>query len=141
MYVEIGPVGAGDVQEWARMARRVSCELRANPADLEGLATPDLLQAWETMVDRWSHHAALGEESFRWSGDLDVEQAEYMLHGIDRALHSPNVHAQITKAELRRHMPFTLHVVQQFVDALDSEGYCQRHLCDQVRASLTSLDH
>ncbi len=142
MHLELGPVGAGDVQQWARLSRRVACELRSNPADLEGVATSDLIDAWAVMIDRWGHDAALGDETFRWSADLDVELGEYLLYGLDRAIHSPQVHAQLTRAEERAHTPFTLHVVQQLVDALSAEGRCQQHLCDQIRASLgAALDH
>lgn len=142
MLLELGPVDAGHVQQWARFARRLLCELRVDPADLSGVATTDFLDQCSRCVDRWEHEAALGDTDFRWSETIEPELAEYLLHGIDRCLHSPQLVERVTSAERRTHVPFTMHVVQALVDGLSAEGRCSEHLCDQVRASLGSaLDH
>lgn len=94
------------------------------------------------MIDQWEHDASIGDSDFRWSGDIEVEMAEYLLHGLDRCICSEKIHARLTLAELATHAPFTLHVVQALVDGLSAEGRCQEHLCDQVRISLgAALDH
>ncbi len=142
MHLELGPVPAGDVQQWARFARRILCELRSDPGDLTGVATEDFLRVWGAMIDRWEHHAALGSEVFRWTGDLDVELAEYLLHGADRCLQSKDLNSSISRELGTKHGPFTMQIVQALVDGLSAEGRCQEHLCDQVRASLGDrLDH
>ncbi len=141
MHLELGPVGAGDVQQWARFARRVVSELRVAPADLAGVATDDLLRSWSDMIDRWEHDAAIGDEVFRWSADVDVELAEYLLHGLDRTINSDGLRARLDRGD-HQHWPFTLHVAQALIDGLGAEGRCQEHLCDQVRVTLGSrLDH
>ena len=142
MILELGPVDAGDVQQWARYVRRVVSELRLDPSDLAGVATPEFLEACSRGIDRWDHHAALGGPEFRWSSEIDPEVAEYFLHGLDRCLHSPALEGRITEEERQAHRPFTMHVVQALVDGLSAEGRCSQHLCDQVRASLgEALDH
>lgn len=142
MLLELGPVEAGSVQQWARFVRRVLCELRVDPADLSGVATPDFLDVCSTWVDRWEHDAALGAEEFRWSHSVEPEFAEYLLHGVHRFLQSPVLETLVTDDERRQYEPFTLHIVQSLVDGLSAEGRCSEHLCDQVRASLgAALDH
>lgn len=142
MLLELGPVAAGDVQQWARFVRRMVCELRVDPADLAGVATSDFLDQCTQMIDVWERDAALGESEFRWSQKIEIERAEYLLHGLDRCLHSNGLAERATSEELAAHQPFMMHVVQSLVDALSAEGSCQKHLCDQVRASLgASLDH
>lgn len=142
MLLELGPVPAEDVQKWARFVRRMICELRVDPADLDGVATPDFLDACTKMIDAWDHDAAFGASDFRWSQPIESETAEYFLHGLDRCLHSAALTGRATQDELTAHRPFIMHVVQSLVDGLTAEGACHEQLCDQVRASLgASLDH
>lgn len=142
MLLELGPVGAGDVQQWARFVRRMICELRVDPADLDGVATPDFLDQCTKMIDVWERDAALGGPEFRWSDTIECETAEYLLHGLDRCLRSTGLAERATQTELTTHHPFMMHVVQSLVDGLTAEGSCHEQLCDQVRISLgASLDH
>lgn len=142
MHLELGPVAAGDVQQWARFARRIVCEMRVDPDDLEGVATTDFLDQCTQLIDVWERDAALGSADFRWSAPIECENAEYLLHGIDRCLRSNRLVSLATVDELGSHEPFMMHIVQSLVDALSAEGRCSEHLCDQVRASLGSaLDH
>ncbi len=142
MLLELGPVAAGDVQQWARFVRRMICELRVDPADLDGVATKDFLDQCTDMVDTWERDAALGETEFRWSASMESETAMYLLHGLDRCLHSSGLADRATAEERTAVHPFMMHVVQSFVDGLTAEGSCETHLCDQVRGSLgASLDH
>jgi hypothetical protein len=142
MLLELGPVPAGDVQQWARFARRMVCELRVDPADLAGVATPDFLDRWDVLIDRWESDAAVSNHEFRWSESFDPELAEYLLHGIERCLRSPILTERATAIERVANGPFMMHVVQSFVDGLSAEGCCSEQLCDHVRASLgAALDH
>jgi len=142
MLLELGPVEAAHVRQWARFTRRILCELRVDPGDLGGVATPDFLDRCTAWVDQWERNASTGDHDFRWSEWIEPEQAEYVLHGIDRCLHSDRLGERMTTAERADYVPFTMHVVQALVDGLSTEGRCSEHLCDQVRASLgASLDH
>jgi hypothetical protein len=142
MLLELGPVATSDVQQWARFARRTVCELRVDPADLTGIATPDFLDQCSQFIDRLERDAERAGRQFRWSETVDAELAEYLLHGVDRCLRSPRVSQLTTAVELVAHKPFMMHIVQSLVDGLSAEGRCSQHLCDQVRASLgQALDH
>jgi len=118
------------------------CELRVDPADLDGVATTDFLDACTTLIDSWDRDAALTGPEFRWSQTIESEEAEYLLHGLDRCLHSAGLAGRATPEELATHHPFMMHVVQALVDGLTAEGSGHEQLCDQVRVSLGgSLDH
>lgn len=142
MLLELGPVDAGEVQQWVRFARRMVCELRVDPADLDGVATPDFLDECTRLISSWEQTIVLDGAQFRWSEPLDCEFAEYLLHGLVRCLRSPGLAQRATSDELAANEPFVMHVVQALVDGLAAEGSGPEHLCDQVRASLgTLLDH
>jgi hypothetical protein len=82
-----------------------------------------------------------GKETFRWSRPLDIEVAEFLLHGLERSLTSRRLMARITPEESAAQRPFTLHVIRAFVDGLVGEGQTHEHYADQVRASFrNSLD-
>lgn len=139
MVVELGPVPAIDVMRWTRFARRVIVELRVAPADLEGVANEDLLVRWSDLIDQWAAVASSDQSpdgTFRWSVEVEVEVGEYLLHGLDRCFHSPAVQARITEAEAETQRPFTTHVIEAFVDALDGEGVGHEQYAEVVRASL-----
>jgi len=144
MLVELGPVPAVEVERWSRFARRVIVELRVAPGDLEGLANEDLLVRWSDLVDQWAAVASADRspnETFRWSVELEVEMGEYLLHGLERCFHSSAVQARITRAEAETQRPFTMHVIEAFVDALAGEGVGHEQYAEVIRASLGgSLD-
>lgn len=142
MLLELGPVEAEDVQQWARFARRMVCELRVDPADLAGVATPDFLDECTLLISELEGAVAVAGEDVRWSRQIECDQAEYLLHGIVRCLRSPGLAQRATHDEHLAHEPFIMHVVQALVDGLAAEGSGPEHLCDQVRAALgASLDH
>lgn len=164
MRLELGPVPAGDVATWCRLARRLSCELRVHPGELEGIATQDLLDGWSQLIEAWdaAANSCLAKQdggsakqnstedpsqdtppcNFRWSENVDTELAEYLLHGLDRIIQSSAIKDQLTKSEIHAHGSFTLAIVQAFVDGLSGEGRCHQHFVDQVRADFGArLDH
>ncbi len=151
MQLELGPFAVEDVISWTRFARRLICEMKVDPADLTGVASPDLLSAWSEMIDRLEEHASQPvsktmalrtADMFRWTGFIDVELAEYLLHGLHRCVHSESLRARITPDERTKYAPFTLHLVQSFIDGLTAEGLCHLQLVDQVRTTLGQLlDH
>lgn len=141
VLIELGPFSSSEVHQWSRFARRIVCEFGVDPAELAGIATPDLLTEWRLLIDAWDHQAN-GTELFRWSGELDVEMSEFLLHGLERIVCSEALLQRATLAELDRHGAFTIHVVQSFVDALAAQGHCHRHYVDQIRGSIGELlDH
>lgn len=142
MKLELGPVFASDVRAWTKFARRLICEMRLDQAEFSGVASPDLMSAWSDMIDTLDHHPATADKMFRWSGEVDVEVGEYLLHGLLRCLDSKRLRTRMTSHEQTTHLPVTKHIVQSFVDGLTAEGSCHLELVDQVRAAFGGLlDH
>lgn len=135
MYLELGPVPVDDLKRWSRFARRVVVELRAQP-DLLPAMNDDLLDRWGRLADEWCAAAssACGPE-VRWSAPMDDEQAEYLLHGLERCFHSPEVTALMAPDEVRGQRQFTLRIIQAFVDGLVAERCADDHYVEQLRAS------
>lgn len=142
MLLELGPIAADDVQQWARFARRMICEFRVDPCDLSAVATPDFLAEWQSLVDAWDDHARRSDGTFRWSSHVDAELAEYLVHGLERCVRSDRVQVLATATERAEYSTFTFHVIQGFVDGLSQQGDGHGQLVDQIRASIGErLDH
>jgi hypothetical protein len=135
VLLELGPVPADIVRNWTRFARRMMCELRHDPAELASLAVADLLGPWDRLIDDWER-TAQSPEAFRWSGELDDEQAEYLLFGYERFLSSPTLLERATRSELIEHRPFSVHVARAFIDAMETAGCCDDTFAGEVRELL-----
>ncbi len=142
MLLELGPLPPDDVRSWVRFARRVICEVRLDPGDLDGVVTTDALDAWSGLLDSWDVHAVgvldLDDDSpFRWSDEaVDPELAAFMLHAMDRIVRSDDVQERLTKSESRANTPFTMLVVKSFAEGLCAVGSCESHLVGQIISSL-----
>lgn len=118
-------------------------ELRSDPEAMSRVS-PDMVDLWGTYIERWSATAAAAESAgapFRWSEQIDPEVGEFLLHGLDRCLHSPFIRSAATPDEAATHKPFTMTVVQAFVDGLSSEGESSCHYVDQVLTSFNDVLH
>ena len=140
MVLELGPCPADDVVRWSKFARRIVVELRSNDEAVE-IAT-DVVELWARTLDEWSREATTQKVQgapFRWTSELEPEVVEYMLHGLDRCLHSPVVMSWITPDEAEAQRPFTRQVVKAFLDSLTAEGHGCEEYADQVLSSLGEL--
>ena len=54
MQVSLGPLDADEMNGWLRFARRVLCDLRTEPGDMDSLFAANLLGEWCAMVDSWN---------------------------------------------------------------------------------------
>ncbi len=141
MVLDLGPCPAEDALDWSMFARRIVVELRSSP-DLAPAVSPDLLDLWSTTIDQWSAAAAdcrRGGRPFRWASEVDPELAEFLLAGLDRGLHSPELRLLCTDDEIERQLPFTVLVLRSFIDGLASESDGCRQYADHVAVSLQGL--
>ncbi len=136
MLLELGPMAADDVAQWARFTRRMICELKVDSAELTGVVTTDFLSAWQGLVDTWDRLARSGDPVFRWSSDIDAEVAEFLLYGFERCIKSSTIRHLSTEHERDLHRDVTYAVLRAFAEALAAEGRCHEHLIDQIRASV-----
>lgn len=141
MVLELGPCPADDVVRWSKFARRIVVELRSTP-EYDELISPDVVDLWSKTLDEWLNQAKsmVGDEPpFRWTAELEPEVVEFLLHGLDRCLHSPTVMSWVTPAEARDQRAFTMRVVRAFVDGLSAEGHSCQHYADQILTSFGQL--
>lgn len=141
MVLELGPCPAEDVLRWSKFARRIVIELRSTP-EYDELVSPDVVDLWAQTLDEWASQAKSlsGQDSpFRWTSELEPEVVEFLLHGLDRCLHSPAVMSWVTPQEAEEQRMFTMRVVQAFVDGLSAEGHGCQHYADQILTSLSDL--
>lgn len=142
MVIELGPCAADDVLRWSKFARRILVELRTTEDEDQAVVSPDVLELWSRTLDEWSGRAvesANHDAPFRWSSEVEPEVAEFLLHGLDKCLHSPRVMGWVTPAEAEEQRAFTMLVVRSFVDGLAAEGEGCRHFADQILTSLQDL--
>ncbi len=138
MLVVLGPVDSGEVLGWVKFARRIICEIRLNPDDLQGVVTEDMLVAWSRLIDQWDQQARKNP-IFRWSETIESDQAEYLLHGFERCLQSRSIRQSATPEERNTQKRFSIQIVQAFVDGLSEQGRSCQHYVDQVRISVGAL--
>lgn len=144
MLLSLGPVPTEDVDNWVRFARRVMCEIRMDPGDLGGIATPELLDEWSRLISQWESSRATANKAewFRWSSEIGDERAEYLLYSMGRCMEWARKTSRLSDEDRARHSAVSLHVVQGFVDGLLAEGHHHEHYVDQIRASIgAGLDH
>lgn len=140
MLIQLGPVDSEQIDGWIRFARRVLCDLRTEPGDLENSFSQNTFTEWNRLIDQWSHTlSASGPGSdggFIWRGELEPDKAEYLLHSWQRALHSATAAAWITSDDMANHGAVTIHVMQCLIDSLESEGEAHVEYVDQLRSEV-----
>ena len=105
------------------------------------MVSTDLVDLWSHYVEVWSSTAAEADadgEPFRWSEQMEPEVGEFLLHGLDRWLHSRYRQQTATPAESEAHKDFTMTVVRAFLDGLSTEGKASSHYIDQVLVSFNN---
>ncbi len=133
MLVHLGPVDAPQMEGWLRFARRLMCDLRTEPGDMDSQFAKSLLNDWCDLVDDWAAQLNLGEKSFSWRGDLEPDKAEFLLHSLERALHSATVAAWVTEDDLAAHGVVTFHIMQRFIESLEGQGSAHAEYVEQLR--------
>lgn len=139
----MGPVKANDMAAWLRFSRRITCDLRTDPGDMASDAAMGQVREWNRLLDEWSEalipgrsgdqrHPA-GDASFNWDGDFDPDRAEYLIHSMQKTIHSATVNKLVTPNDLREHGWLTLHVMQRFIESLATEGAAHEEYVDQLR--------
>lgn len=139
--LELGPCPAEDVLRWSKFARRILVQLRSDCG--QGLVSPDVVDLWANTLDDWSSTAISvsgdPDTPFRWTSELEPEVVEFLLHGLDKCIHSPTVMSWVTPPEAREQRAFTMLVVRAFIDGLHVEGRSCQHYADQILASFGDL--
>ncbi len=140
MLVHLGPVDSKQMEGWLRFARRLLCDLRTEPGDMSSRLSKSLLTEWNKLIDQWSVSLSIDKQNssrdFMWRGELESDKAEYLLHSLQRTLHSATVAAWVTPDDLAKHGLVTFHIMQCFINSLESEGVAQFEYVEQLRSEV-----
>lgn len=136
VQVHLGPLGAQQMEGWLRFSRRVLCDLRTAPGDMNSRFASSLLAEWCDLTDRWQAALSSDGSDFAWSDDLEPDKAEYLLHSLQQTLHSATVAAWVTADDLAAHGTVTYHIMRRFIDALESEGVAHVEYVEQLRSEV-----
>jgi hypothetical protein len=115
------------------------CDLRTEPGDMAVRSARTLITSWNRLLDEW--HADLTElppgQDFVWEGMLEPDQAEYLLHALQRSLRSSMVSTRVNRDDMQQNGWMTLHIMERFIDSLESEGRAHAEYVEQLRSSMT----
>jgi len=137
MLVEVGPVPSPSATAYVAFCRERLAELQADPDTLAATLTPDLVDRFHGLLDRWEQVAAAGPV-FIWDLDVDVETVEYDFVAFVRVvlggdpIGRTSESAADRQAELRR--PFRVALVNGILQALEHEGPGSAALAAELRA-------
>lgn len=137
MLVEVGPVPSESAIAYVAFCRERLAEVVADPGDLAGTLTPDVVALFEGLLDHWEAIARSGPV-FDWSEDLPVEAVEYHFVAFVRVvlLGDPigrtSERAGDAAAQVRR--PFRVALVNGLLVALEREGSGSAALAAELRA-------
>ncbi len=75
MQVRVGPLDAAEMDGWLRFARRVLCDLRTEPGDMDSRYAASLLMEWCALIDSWNNvllsHSS-DSNHFVWEESLEL---------------------------------------------------------------------
>ncbi len=136
MLLEVGPFEVQQVRAWSKCLRRLVIELRLSPEGTGPSVDAEVLSQWIDLAETWAGIEPKSGECIRWETDMEPDQAEYLLHGLITSLSSDFLERALTDQELKAHTPFTLHVIDCFLEALNCDGHCDRNYLEQIRSDM-----
>lgn len=136
MLLEVGPAEAQQVRAWSKCLRRLVIELRLCPEGTGPSVDSEVLKEWTELADSWAATTPGEHDCIRCSYDMEPERAEFLLHGLLTCLSPDFLEVALTHDEMESHAPFTMHIIQSFVEALNSDGHCDRNYLEQVRSGI-----
>lgn len=136
MRLEVGPVEPESAAAWIDWADETSRKLRVWSAT--GVTLPaDVVDDLRLHLARWKRGARSKNDRYRWHGEIDVDQLEYLVHAfvrLDAELSGgfPRSERSPVPVEAR---DFYLVLVRAILHALELDSPCRAAFADQLRSS------
>ena len=135
VQVDIGPVAASSATAWIDYARAVLGGYGLDddePVDTH--VGSEVVASFRHYLDEWARIAERGGD-FKWSTEIDLEEAEYLVHAFYRVATRANAAAE---ARGRFYMPpaaeaFYMSLVYGVLDALESAGTPAAEFAEELR--------
>ena len=137
MLLELGPVPSPSAIAYVEFCRYRLAEVVADPGDLATTLTPDVVDLFTGLLDRWQRIAEAGPV-FAWAQEINVESLEYHFVAFVRVvlggdpIGRTSESADDREVELRR--PFRVALVNGILIALEGEGQGSAALAAELRA-------
>jgi hypothetical protein len=132
MEVRVGPVSARSARAWVGYATDVLTSAVGN-SDVPAV-DPAIVEEFVGYLNQWDHHATLGDP-FIWTGEIEPERLEYLVHGFARIVDHL---AAVANRQDQPNAPaegddFYQALVLSIIDALAQQGHSMSEFSEQLR--------
>lgn len=136
MRLEVGPVETASVAAWIQWADETFGKLC--PQSATGVSLPaEVVEDLRRYVEQWKPETCSRRGSFRWHGEIDPEQLEYLVQAffnLDAHL-SREVRRGERSAAPGKGRDFYLVLVRALLHALEMDSPGRAAFVDQLRSS------
>ena len=136
MRLEVGPVEPASAVAWLEWAEPILGEGRRGSVTGTPVSTA-VVDDLRHSLEQWRPEIPSTQDTFRWRGEYDCEQLEYLVHAffkLDLQL-SSGVHDGERSAVPDKARDFYLVLVRALLHALEMEGAGRAAFVDQLRSS------
>ena len=136
MKVEVGPVDPGSAAAWIQWADEALGRLR--PQSSTGMSlSPEVVDDLRHYLDHWKSKTRSRQDSFRWHGELDPDELEYLVHIFCRldAQLSDEAQQGRPSAAPDEGRGFYVVLVRALLHALEMDSPSRAAFVDQLRSS------
>jgi hypothetical protein len=135
----VGPVPPASVLAYVKVARDSLSTLQGDPR-LAGTLTDDLLARFESLHDEWERIAEAGGSEFCWQQELEVEEAEWIIHGFFRVIEVIAADGGPPQPLRDEVAAFYTPLVTSFLDAIERQGETPGAFASNLRLTWPFLD-
>lgn len=130
----IGPVPSASALAYIDMCRKRLLAFEEDDA-VATVMNPDVVGQFDALLDDWEQ-AALGNDPFVWSTDIDAERAEHLFHAFYQLVsRSYDLFDEASERAWRPRAAFRIALTNAVLDALESEGKGSSELARSLRES------
>ncbi len=134
MDIDIGPVPVASATAWIGYARAVLKGYGLGDVPVDDEVGTEVVDRFRQYLDDWERIAKKGGD-FKWSADIDLEQAEYLVHSFYRLANRAAAAAEQRGSRL---MPpegeaFYASLVMGLLDALEGAGTPAAEFAEELR--------
>ena len=136
MRLEVGPVEPASAAAWLEWADEILGELRRG-AETGTPLSAEVVDDLRHHLEQWRPEIGSPQATFRWRGEIDCEQLEYLVHGLftlDVQL-SSELQDGDRAAVPDEARDFYLVLIRALLHALELESPGRAAFADQLRSS------
>lgn len=139
MRVDVGPVEPVSAEAWIEWVRPALGELDAG-SESDGGPPGEVLTHLLPYLEQWATRNGATGETLRWTGDIDPDELEYLVHAFHRldGCLSPPLRRGQDDALTDEGRLFYLVLLHALLHALESESPSRAAFVDQLRSSWPS---